>query len=127
MYPHTKTASVLIKISKMKCALSWYSSLPIQSLGFALHKDVFKDAVYIHYGWTPPNLPIKCVCGRNFSLDHTFSCTFGVFPTMLFVILQRLIFPVFAMMLPLNPTYNIFLVNCYNIGLLMFQMKFASI
>ena len=32
------------------------------------------------YGWTPADLPISCVCGSRFSVEHALSCPRGAFP-----------------------------------------------
>ena len=69
-----------IRTAQLKGASSWLSTLPVQHLGFVLHKTAFRDAICIRYGWTPPNLPTNCICGRNFSLEHAFSCSFGTYP-----------------------------------------------
>ena len=45
---------------------SWLSALPIKSFGFALHKDAFKDAVALRYGW-----PLQLT---EFPLTLTMSC-----------------------------------------------------
>ena len=66
----------------------------------------------------------------NVSLGHALSCTFGAFPTIPhkdncdFTVT---LFSRFAMMLPLSPTYNFFLVYCCNIRLIMCQMKLTYI
>ena len=33
------------------------------------------------YGWSPPHLPAKCICGKDFSVEHTLSCPTGAFPS----------------------------------------------
>ena len=57
-----------------KRASSWLSTLPIAEHGFALHKGAFKDALCLHYAWYPGYLPTKCVCGKQFTVDHALSC-----------------------------------------------------
>ena len=32
------------------------------------------------YRFAPPNLPSHCVCGKDFSVSHAFSCPHGAFP-----------------------------------------------
>ena len=48
--------------------------------GFNLHKQVFRDALCLHYEWSVNCIPSHCVCGMPFSIDHAFSCPKGVFP-----------------------------------------------
>ncbi len=33
------------------------------------------------YGWSPPNLPLKCECDHAFTVDHALSCAKGGFPS----------------------------------------------
>ena len=54
--------------------------IPIMEFGFNLHKQVFRDALCLRYGWPLSRLPSHCVCGVPFSIDHAFSCPKGVFP-----------------------------------------------
>ena len=61
-------------------ALSWFSALPLEQYGFALHKNKFTDALCLCYGWTPPYLPSHCVCGKAFSVTRAFSCPHGAYP-----------------------------------------------
>ena len=49
--------------------------------GFSLHKAAFHDAMALQYGWSPSNLPSKCDCGNNFTVEHALSCAKGGFPS----------------------------------------------
>ena len=62
-----------------KGASSWLTMLPIAEHGFHLHKGVFRDAICLRYGLTPPHLPTECVCGSPFSVDHATNCKRGGF------------------------------------------------
>ena len=68
-------------VSSEKGSSNWLSSLPISEYGFALHKSVFRDAICLHYGWIPKNLPTYCVCGKKLTTEHAFSCTCGGYPS----------------------------------------------
>ena len=70
-----------IQVAKEKGASSWLIALPIEKLGFSLHKSAFRDALCLRYGWQPSILPTTCVCGHPFSIDHALNCHMGGFPT----------------------------------------------
>ena len=63
-------------------ASSWLTCLPIKEHGFALQKGAFRDAICLSYGWTPPHLPTTCICGSEFTIDHSQNCNFGGFPSL---------------------------------------------
>jgi len=60
-------------------ASSWLSALPLEQYGFTLYKGEFIDAVCLRCGFTLSLLPSHCVCGKDFTLSHTLSCTYGAF------------------------------------------------
>ena len=70
-----------MKTSAEKGASTWLATLPIAEHGFALHKQAFRDALCLRYGWHPSHLPAKCVCGMQFSIEHAMSCPRGGFPS----------------------------------------------
>ena len=43
---------------------SWLTALPLSEHGFILHKETFRDALCLKYGWRPPLLPPSCVCSE---------------------------------------------------------------
>ena len=55
-------------------ACRWVTALPIN---FALCKSAFRDALCLHYNWTPTDLPRQCVCGPTFNTEHTVTCPTG--------------------------------------------------
>ena len=57
-----------------KGASNWLSTMPIKEQGFTLTKDEFHTAVAIRYGLSISRLPEYCVCGTNFSVDHSMVC-----------------------------------------------------
>ena len=75
---HLKRA---MELGSEKGAFSWLIALPIEELGFALHKGDFRDALCLRYGWQPSNFPSKCACGASFSVDHALCCSKDGFPT----------------------------------------------
>ena len=68
-------------VASEKGASSWLTALPIAQHGFALHKEAFRDAICLRYGWTPPHLPSHCICGSSFNIDHPMNCKCGWFPS----------------------------------------------
>ena len=43
-------------------------------------KGAFRDA---RYGWLPSGLPVHCVCGQGFSVDHALNCPTRGYPTLI--------------------------------------------
>ena len=41
----------ILELSKEKGCGAWLTSLPIQSLGYTLNKQEFRDSVCLRYGW----------------------------------------------------------------------------
>ena len=60
---------------------SWFTTLPLEEYGFALHKSAFRDALALRYGWLPLCTPTHCACGSTFSVDHALSCPKGGLPS----------------------------------------------
>ncbi len=70
-----------IDLAKERGSSSWLSVLPLSDQGFHLHKGEFRDAICLRYGWTLPNTPRLCNCGKAFQIDHAMTCHMGGFPT----------------------------------------------
>ena len=66
-----------LEFASEKGAGTWLSALPIQSLGYVLNKQEFRDSICLRYGWKIPNTPIHCSCGQKNSVDHTLNCKNG--------------------------------------------------
>jgi hypothetical protein len=60
-------------------ASSWLQALPLKLHDFYLDKQSFFDSLFIRYGIPLRKLPIRCVCGSSFSIDHALSCKRGGF------------------------------------------------
>ena len=63
-----------------KGASSWLVAIPIERLGFKLHKGAFWDAMCLRYGWLIRHAPEKCRCGLAFEVNHVLTCRQGGFP-----------------------------------------------
>ena len=61
---------------------AWLSALPLQSLGYTLNKQEFRDSICLRYGWRIPNTPFHCGCKEKNSVDHTLNCKLGGYVTM---------------------------------------------
>lgn len=68
-----------VELASQKGASIWLTALPIAEHGFSLHKSAFRDALALRYGWQPDHLPLECVCGSDFTVDHALSCPRGGF------------------------------------------------
>jgi len=56
---------------------AWLTALPIQSLGYVLNKQEFRDSLCLRYGWKIPNTPMYCSCGKRNGVDHALTCALG--------------------------------------------------
>ena len=63
-----------VQLAQEKGASSWLTAIPIQRLGFTLHKGAFRDAVGLRYGWGLHLTPRSCHCGQNFDINHVLIC-----------------------------------------------------
>ena len=72
----------LLEGAQEKGASSWLSTLPIKSLGYALNKQAFIDAICIRYGWKVKHMPKFCGCGMENDMDHILTCKKGGYVNM---------------------------------------------
>jgi len=72
---------IAVSNASEKGASSWLTVIPLRSHNFALYKSAFRDAVALRYGWSPSRLPLKCVCGGDFTVEHALSCARGGLPS----------------------------------------------
>ena len=71
-----------LELAAEKGAGAWLSALPLQSMGYVLNKQEFRDGLCLRYGWRIPNTPSFCGCGVKNSVDHTLNCKLGGYFTM---------------------------------------------
>ena len=64
-----------------KGASSWLNALPLESQGFVLNKEEFRDALCLRYNVPITGLPSKCACKEAFDVTHALSCKKGGFVT----------------------------------------------
>ena len=72
----------IIELAQEKGAGVWLTTIPTQSLGFALNKQQFQDALCLRYGWKVPNTPNYCKCKEENSIDHALICQKGGYSAM---------------------------------------------
>ena len=66
-----------LQTAQEKGASAWLNCLPIQSLGYSLNKQEFRDAIHLRYGWKIQDMPNECGCGKKNSIDHSLICKLG--------------------------------------------------
>ena len=71
-----------IELAGEKGAGAWLNALPLQSTGYTLNKQQFRDAINLRYGWKIPGTPLYCGCGAKNDLDHILNCKVGGYVTM---------------------------------------------
>lgn len=69
-------------LNQEKGASHWLNVLSLSSEGFPLHKSAFRDALCLRYGWHLKHLPTHCRCGKDFSVEHVFTCSYGGYPSL---------------------------------------------
>ena len=58
-------------------ASNWLNVLPLKEHGFFLAKQTFWDAVCLRYSIPLQRMPLSCVCGEPFNVQHVLSCPKG--------------------------------------------------
>ena len=71
----------LCSIAGEKGICSWLTASPSFNTGSVLNKSDFRDAICIQYGLELDGLPPQCVCGRDMTTAHAFSCPCGGYPS----------------------------------------------
>ena len=66
-----------LELSQEKGSGAWLIALPIQSLGYTLNRQEFRDSVCLRYGWNIPNTPSYCQCKAENNIDHALNCKLG--------------------------------------------------
>ena len=83
--PHEMLPMLMQRVmdcSSEKGALNWLAVLPLDELGFSLHKGAYRDALCLHFGWQPPHMPSNCVCCKWQTVEHAPNCSHGGFPAL---------------------------------------------
>ena len=62
-----------------KGASSWLNTIPMKEQHLDLNKEEFRDALRLRYNMPLDNLPSKCACGEQFTINHALKCMKGGF------------------------------------------------
>ena len=66
-----------LDLAQEKGSGAWLTALPVQSYGYTLNKQEFRDSVCLRYGWNIPNTPSFCQCKKENNIDHALNCKLG--------------------------------------------------
>ena len=54
-----------VEMACEKGAGVWLTALPLQSTGYVMNKQMFRNAICLRYGKAVPNTPPYCACGEK--------------------------------------------------------------
>ena len=60
-------------------ASSWLSSTPLKESDLHLSKSNFRDLIRLRYLLPLENMPLTCVCGKDYTITHALTCATGGF------------------------------------------------
>ena len=70
----------LMEYNRRKGAGAIFTTIPLERYGFDIKcKEDYRDILRLRYRLRIPNLPRKCVCGKDYTLDHSQMCKSGGF------------------------------------------------
>ena len=72
----------MLELATEKGASIWLTCLPLKDLGFRLNKQNFVDAICLRYDLPLTDVPKKCFCGNDYSINHCLTCKNGGFVIM---------------------------------------------
>ncbi|MCP3679780.1 MAG: hypothetical protein GY782_05735 [Gammaproteobacteria bacterium] len=72
-----KRSAKALQLAQEKGCGAWLTALPLQSMGYVLNKQEFRDSIRLRYGWGIADIPSYCVCGEKNDIDHTLICKTG--------------------------------------------------
>ena len=72
----------MLELKRQKSVGCWLTALPVQSWGYTLNKQRFRDAIRLRYGWNFTNIPSHCMCGKKNDVDHLLICKKGPYVNM---------------------------------------------
>ena len=72
----------MLELASEKGASIWLTTLPLKEYGFRLNKQQFVDAICLRYNLRLFDVPKKCACGEDYSVNHCLTCRNGGFVIM---------------------------------------------
>jgi hypothetical protein len=70
----------LMEYNRRKGAGAIFTTIPLERYGFDIKcKEDYRDILRLRYRLRIPNLPRECVCGKDYTLDHSQMCKTGGF------------------------------------------------
>ena len=60
-------------------ASSWLSARPLKESDLHLSKSDFRDLIRLRYLLPLENMPLTCVCGKDYTITHALTCATGGF------------------------------------------------
>ena len=66
-----------IEAASKKGTSGWLTSMPDDQ--HQMNKQEWRDSMAVRYGWRPKNLPQRCSCGAENSIQHAMDCKLGGF------------------------------------------------
>ena len=82
LYDRTKgiNSRRMIEYNRRKGSGAIFTTIPLSRYGFSIKcKEDYRDILRLRYRLPIPDLPQKCVCGEDYSLDHSQVCQTGGF------------------------------------------------
>ena len=70
-----------MELSSENGASAWLTTLPIKEQRITRHKQAFRGALCLCYGWKPARCLSHCSCGAPFITEPAFSCSKGAYPS----------------------------------------------
>ena len=74
-----KKPSRALDLAAEKGVSTWLTVIPLKEMGLNLNKREFRDALRSRYNWPFSDIPSKCVCGEEYSVEHAMICKRGGF------------------------------------------------
>ena len=71
-----------LELLQAKRTSTWLTSLASKQQRMYFHRENFKDAIHLRYGWGIEDLPRLCKCGKENTNDHATTCQHGGFVTL---------------------------------------------
>ena len=78
-----KKSSRASALAVEKGTSTWLTVIPLKEMDSNLNKREFWDALRVRYNWPFSDIPSKCLCGEEYSVEHAMICKRGGFNAMI--------------------------------------------